>query len=80
MRVLSDDVDSLCLVKECWELEEVIGTSYTESGRNANDVTSRDKDQLNILVDLCVYNVDLGVCIYVCEFSCTESTDLVNVW
>ena len=55
----------MCLVKECWELEEVIGTSYTESGRNANDVTSRDKDQLNILVDLCVYNVDLGVCMCV---------------
>ena len=30
MRALSDDVNSLCLVKECRELEEVFGTSYTD--------------------------------------------------
>ena len=30
MRALSDHADSLCLVKECRELEEVFGTSYTD--------------------------------------------------
>ena len=30
MRALSDNVNSLCLVKECRELEEVFGTSYTD--------------------------------------------------
>ncbi len=28
MRALSDDVNLLCLVKECRELEEVFGTSF----------------------------------------------------
>ncbi len=30
MRAFADDVNSLCLVKECRELEEVFGTSYTD--------------------------------------------------
>ena len=30
MRVMSDDVESLCQVKECQELEESFGTSFTD--------------------------------------------------
>ncbi len=30
MRSLTDDVDSLCLVRECRELEEAFGTRFTE--------------------------------------------------
>ncbi len=30
MRVLVDDVESLCLVKECCELEESLGTCFTD--------------------------------------------------
>ena len=30
MRALADDVESLCLVRECRELEEGFGTSYTD--------------------------------------------------
>ena len=33
MRVMSDDVESLCLVKECWELEEGFGTSTEWSSK-----------------------------------------------
>ena len=31
MRSLSDDVDSLCVVKECRELESFYGTIFTDS-------------------------------------------------
>ena len=40
MRVMSDDVESLCLVKECRELEEGFGTSFTDellSGAESGD-------------------------------------------
>ena len=43
MRALSDDVDSLCLVKECRELEEVFGTSlYRCLSGGAEDVGLRE--------------------------------------
>ena len=44
MRVMSDDVEALCLVKECRELEEGFGTSFTadELLSGAESVDFRD--------------------------------------
>ncbi len=42
MRALSDGVDSLCLVKECRDLEEAYGTTYCDGILSGEDVVLRD--------------------------------------
>ena len=47
MRVMSDDVESLCLVKECRVLEEGFGTSFTDellSGAESVDLRDVRKE------------------------------------
>ena len=47
MRVMSDDVESLCLVKECREMEEGFGTSFTDellSGAESVDLRDVRKE------------------------------------
>ena len=42
MLALSDDVDSVCLVRECRELEEWFGTSYTEDILNMSPCSVKE--------------------------------------
>ena len=61
MRSVVDDVASLCLVKECKELEEGFGTQFTDK------MLGGDADQINREVKKVIGQLDREKRIELCE-------------